>query len=885
MPSKDNGMNRDELDAISAEELLKKLRGEMAGARSGASDEIKPQEASHISDEASKKAQDSIIHGDPEEFADNLESLMRMVMNMPSDKPETTKAEEDMSEAEEYTEEAEDIDRADTAVFDPAELESVEEGMAEAVIEEDAVSGEDAAEEAFEETADDIEAANDAPWYSEDDELLYKQATAEMDQPNEEQSQEPAPEADEEKGFLSDIVRLVNEETAHDPIPEDDEFDFVTDEVPAEETDDTYTDDGVEPDEDGGREYKDIGTDEFNSTEMSLLKLFGGEETLTEAYGKEKLDEIIESANQAFAPNTPVKKKFYEIFPSDYEYTEPSQKEEIKKRYTFAFRGAVIRFALAAVFAIALFIFENLKVFGATVPSLINISVYPTVFAMIDLQLVLLCALAAFKQVSYGAISLVKLKPEKQSIATVLTAASIVYTATVSASSGIRGGVLYNFPVALALALSVLGEIMDIKRQMMGFNIVSSSNKKYAVRHITDAERELDAKEFTEYVLEDSGMFAVAKTGFVDGFFAHMNKKPENNKFTGILLIINAATALLAAALGIIGGKDVYTVATMAFGTLVLGLGATAVFSSTHSLYRANKTAYDHGCAILGESSLDEYSDGSVIFFDDKDIFPATGVRISSIKVYGDNRIDSVIYNAASLFTKMGGPLNHVFDLATVDIGQSDDVSILAIEEKGINCTVDSRELYFGSNDYMISKGFETPYGENDANMEKSGIRLMFMADENEILAKIIVQYNIDFEYEIILKQLYKAGMCVGVRTQDPNIDREFIMKKLKLKKDYPIKVVRMAPDREVIRSVERTNCGVVSTSKVKSLLKALSLCDKIKYVSKIHNLLLTVSAVMALILVYVVTAFGKLNFGSVYAMLYQLFWLIPMTLVTLFAE
>ena len=162
----------------------------------------------------------------------------------------------------------------------------------------------------------------------------------------------------------------------------------------------------------------------------------------------------------------------------------------------------------------------------------------------------------------------------------------------------------------------------------------------------------------------------------------------------------------------------------------------------------------------------------------------------------------------------------------------------------------------------------------------------MYIASEEEILAKFTVQYTADLEYELIFKQLYKAGICIGIRTLDPNIGDGLVMKKLKLKENFPVKVVRA--DEKSPESEANETCvdsGVISSGSVKALLKALSQCDRVKYITKVHGVFGIVSAVLALVAVYAVTLFGKLDIGSAYAALYQLFWMIPMLAAQAFSE
>ena len=905
MPNREDDLARDERDAVSAELLLKKLREGLEQQPSKKNESgSKKVPAAQISEETVKLAQSEIIRGKPEEFgSDEFDEVkLRELMNMPmpEKKSEANEIQNNASEDENKVLKDAVSDVGDLKSMDSADI--VESGIF------------DAADEDMSEAADADCLKNSAsddsdPWYDDEEEALSKTVAYKPVSENasvstynytddefvypekngmEAKESDGVDDGEVDKGFLAEVAKIFGEDGKRDYEPlkdEYDDFDFVEDtEAIGSDDDSKNKDDVAQISDDGGREYSGLNGSEMNSTEMSLLSLFGNREELEEAYGKERADEIIKASNELKVSQAPKKKKFYELFASDFEYTDTEQNDEIKKKYTSAFKSATVRFLLCIIFAGALFLFENVGLFGLSLPSILDVSVYPTVCAMIDLQLVFLCALMMIDKLAIGFASLIRLKPTLESVPVLLLIASAVYTVIITVSPGTRNAVFYNFPVALSFVFTLLYEIMNLKREAMSFDVISGSHRKYTIRRLTDEERAEDAKLFEEYVPAGSAMFAVTKTGFVDGFFERIRGRSKN-KYLPVLILIALAEMLLAAGLGILMKADTLQTVTMAYLALVLGLPGTILIAGSHPFYRASKSAFDGESAIIGEASLEEYSDGSVVFFDDRDIFPSTGVKINSVKVYGENRIDGVIYYAASVFSKIGGPLSDVFSLATIEIGHSENVEVLESGNCGLHCTIDGESIYIGSNEYMKSMDFETPYGESDEAVENNGVRLMYIASEQEILAKFYVQYSVDLEYEIIFKQLYKAGMCVGIRTRDPNINDEFVMKKLKLKSDYPVRVVHGRPGKEFVRKCERTDSGVASAGSVKSLLRTLSLCDRVKYIAKIHGIFEIVSTVLVIFVIYAVTALGKLGLGSAYAALYQLFWLIPIMLATVFTE
>ncbi|MBE6606896.1 MAG: hypothetical protein E7635_07690 [Ruminococcaceae bacterium] len=879
MPNREDGLSRDERDAISAELLLKKLRDGLE-MRPGADEKEPKKQAVHISDEAIKLAQSEIIRVEPEEFGgDDLdEDKLREIMEMP--------ATEEKSDKFDVYVENEPKDEPGAVTESKSEENFDESDFGDTIVIE---ADEDVIHQS---TIDDL------PWYEDeepesvDEDTAILDALAETDRDildEEKTAKEDVADEEFDSGFLAQMAKMIEEDGEFEPIEllgedsDTDETIFGENDIFDEPGVDSY-ESGLISD-DGAREYSGLNGNELNSTEISLISLFGKDDELEETFGKERAEELIKEGNEFEMTHRPKKKKLYELFSKDYEYTDEKQNDEIKGRYKKAFVSATIRFFACFVFAVALFFMENATVVGIKPPNLFNVALYPTVAAMTNLQLVLLCALMIIDKIALGFVSLFKRKPAFESIPAILLVMSVVYTTIITVAPGTRGAVFYNFPVALTFLFTLVYELLNLKREANSFGIVSAVQRKYTVRMLTEEERTQDAGLFEGYVPENSPMFAVTKTGFVDGFFRRINFR-RNNKYIPAIILIAFAEMLVAAALGIFMKADVYTTVTMAYLAGVLGLPGTILIAGSHPFYHAVNKVHQSEGTIVGDGSLEEYSDGSVVFFDDRDIFPSTGVKINSVKVYGENRIDGVIYYAASVFAKIGGPLADVFGLATLEIGHSDNVMIEESEDNGLRCSIDGTDIYLGNNAYMISKDFETPYGEGDEVIENNeGIRLMFIANEEEILAKFYVQYTVDSEYEEIFKQLYKAGMCVGIRTCDPNIDDGFVIRKLRLGEGYPVRVVHGKSGKRFLRKSERADSGVVCIGSVKSLLRSLSLCDKIKYIAKIHSIFEIVSTVLAIFVIYAIAALGKLVIGSAYAALYQLFWLIPIMFVTLFTE
>lgn len=169
----------------------------------------------------------------------------------------------------------------------------------------------------------------------------------------------------------------------------------------------------------------------------------------------------------------------------------------------------------------------------------------------------------------------------------------------------------------------------------------------------------------------------------------------------------------------------------------------------------------------------------------------------------------------------------------------------------------------------------------DDEEQDGADTSILFMTIADEVVAKIQTDYMMDPDFEPLLNQLYKAGICVGIKTRDPNISDAMLSRKIKISK-YPVKVLRMKPNENATDVEESIDSGIVSKEGAKELLQSLSLCEKVSESIK-NNLIvkifsLALSFVLS-ILAVVFSASGMLN--SFWIVLFQLFWLIPIIIIT----
>ena len=129
--------------------------------------------------------------------------------------------------------------------------------------------------------------------------------------------------------------------------------------------------------------------------------------------------------------------------------------------------------------------------------------------------------------------------------------------------------------------------------------------------------------------------------------------------------------------------------------------------------------------------------------------------------------------------------------------------------------------------------------------------------------------------------QLAGSGMSVCVKTLDPNIDEAMIKSKVMLDR-YPMRVVRYSSLDEISETVDRIDSGVVARGSAKGLLETVTYCDKILDAKRTGSFVCLIQAIVSVVILAVILLSGGFSsFRSVFSVLIQLFWLIPMGIVT----
>lgn len=630
---------------------------------------------------------------------------------------------------------------------------------------------------------------------------------------------------------------------------------------------------------------------ELDKTDEQLMVALGMEEELKQKVGEQKAKEIDAEVELKAQQAESIIAEMTSDNRSKFEYVAPQQAKGVFAYYRACYRGLIWRVGVAILLLIGAFVHENIGIFGGSLPKAVDAATYPVIHILVGMQFLVLAAALIWKPLYRSLRSLAQAKPEPESLTLAVVAVSLVYEIIMCfiygylpANTVVR---TFNFAAIATILMTLIYELMNVQREIYSFNVAASKKDKYVIARLEgeDEDTRRENELFADSLGGTGEMFCVRQASFINDFFKRVNTRPSYYKTLNYLIPAALAVGLVMFVYGLLSPFSRQGAAASFMGgyaAIMMVLPVAGLFNYSYPFYKASKAAFSTGSTIVGESSLDEYSVGSAISFDDREVFPADRVKIKTIQVVGHMSIDSAIYYASKIFGKTGGPLDDALRSMTQGYQVESRVELLEIAEDGINAVVDGSHVLIGRSEYMTANGIRPINPEEDEEIESGGeVCVMYMAVNDAIAAKLKIQYIIDDDFESILQQLSRAGMCVGIRTFDPNINDRMLSARVRTMR-YPVRVIKCRTTENRGKVYEHYSSGILSRSSVRDLLMAQIYCDRVLHTIRTNTAVKIFAMAVGAAITALVISLGLIgSLNSLEVALFQFFWLVPMGIVS----
>lgn len=609
-----------------------------------------------------------------------------------------------------------------------------------------------------------------------------------------------------------------------------------------------------------------INREYMDTKDRDLLLMF-------DMNGKEEAEDGVKEKKES-------KQKKKHTAEAAYEYYDRNQNSDILEMLMKAIRQSTAAFVFSMLLLTGIVYLELASKDSKYHFEFCRPGRHGVLYTLYDIQLLCFMALVQLKSFINGCKGLFTGKPSGESVFFASFCVSIIYAgATVILAPDVPYG-LICMPAALCGACMALVKMLQCRKDYHCFKVVASSRSKYVAEKLDGNSKE--AIEFYKHLFDSSEVYTTGKASFVNGFFRRLNTRPEGESLSGFGVIISLAAAAAMLGFRLFEHDSAYDAITAMMKTLAFSLPITSLLIVSLPVIKANLIGKKNGSAFIGNAVGEEYADAAVISFSDTEVYPSNLVKITSVTVFGDTHIDEIICDIANVFALVGGPLKSVTEnMLTERVTPPQSIRLIESAANGICVVMDGRKIFMGKREYMRKYRFEVPYDENDGLFERKNGSVMYITSNNELVAKIFVRYSINPQFNSLLREIYKAGMCVGIKTSDPNITAELIERSVKFKKT-PISILKTG-------SVENTECekaeadsGVVANASLHTFLRMFVVCDKIRHITKANGIINMLSIMIAFFISFFLSATNQLiTLPSLYQALFQLVWTLPIAMVS----
>lgn len=601
---------------------------------------------------------------------------------------------------------------------------------------------------------------------------------------------------------------------------------------------------------------------------------------------EEAKSKIVETLEKTSSPEKPLPAFEKEL---DFEYRSPNDAARIREELNVQRAYQALKILGLGIIELLLLWLGLFAQFGTGIPAGLSPAGNPAAFLGVNLLLTLAAGAIAKNTVINGVKSALGRRFGAESVLTACLATVILHNGVlIGFMDSVSAGAchLYNAVAVLSLLCAAIGKFVKLTRIAYNFRFLHSKGEKQAVCPIENPD---DAEELARGALvDDINLCYSAPVDFPSGFLT-ASKAPDRweKKSVKYMPWLFAAAGLVFLLSWIF--QKSFTQALSGFTVLTcICAPLTLLLAGNLPLRAAGKTLNANGAMIAGFESVEQFADVNGVLLDAADLFPAGSTQLYGIKAFHGMRIDDAILYAAGVLHASGGPLASAFDQV---IEQREEI-LPKIEELtyedglGLSSWIYDHRILLGTREMMLHHGVEMP----PATVEKKYLqgdpdrRALYMAVAGRLAAMFVVGYEGSPKIASMLCALEDNGVCLLLRTADPNVDEAMISRYFEISQNS-VKILSSAgglmyTEKLHIRR-DKAPAHIVHNGTLRAFLGAVITSIRLK--EKIHfSMVLQAFGVgLGFLLVAFFSIFaGLTQIGPFQLLVYQLFWGLVVALI-----
>ncbi|MBE6531241.1 MAG: hypothetical protein E7679_04015 [Ruminococcaceae bacterium] len=553
------------------------------------------------------------------------------------------------------------------------------------------------------------------------------------------------------------------------------------------------------------------------------------------------------------------------------EYESAEQTDDLLLSYRHEKLMTFIRTAACGVFMTILFFYELFATLSIELDGILSYIEYPSVYALIGLQLFVFSAAFAWRELLGGLKKAFSFKADQWSLVSIVALFVIIHGVAISIIAPDSFKYMFGTVGAAYIFFGLITECLEVCREIKCFSVYSSDKKKFTVSSegVIGSSAE---KMYAGGLSRDKKVFEPVGIEFPKGYFSAVNSEKPSDKLVNYAvapIIILSTLALLGSTL-LGNSADVALGAFMAVLTLLCPISAFAVH--TFPMMRATTKLYRRECAVASEAMVEKYAKCDYMVFKDMHLFREAVAQDNGIVIYDADNARRTVEYLGALYSAIGGPMKNVFSEVS---GDAHSVCVRRIARNGVEAVIDnSHSLILGDPSFGLRYGIVFPAGEG----ADDGKGTLVFAVDGRPAAKLRIKYKSTSFFEMIAQRLSENRVKCVIETYDPVINSAFISE-CRQSKSNPINVVHKNTNdmNSEIELKPDKNTGLVVCSSRFKLAETVIWCKRILSTLKTSAVIQTV---MYAILFALVTTAVVLNmseyFNQYIVMLCQMACVLP---------
>lgn len=514
------------------------------------------------------------------------------------------------------------------------------------------------------------------------------------------------------------------------------------------------------------------------------------------------------------------------------EYTGEESRELILANYVRDKKSVILRLALTAAITVMLLLLELPWFLGEAYGTYRQAA--PWLFALLSLGGLVGAGVLSRKALGAGLRNFFRLTPSPYSVAGItFTVAAFVGILNVLLAGSESELISLNLPAAGVLLLTAICDTLRLSSEMRVFGILSAEDEKTVLEPAELHKQKLRHGDKIVKIINDDidqNLYRLRRSRAISGFFRRCNESGSAARPFGLLLLISLTLSFLSGFLAAICGKGFSAAGSALLLTFFLSLPVPSVLLFFYPLCRANRKLTKRNCALVGEESVEEYSQTKTVIFGDKDLYTVRKCTQTMARDGDDFRRDLRL--AGILFRQMDGALSMLDGTASEKADTDPHVTFVRLGETGTEAIIDNRyHLLAGNAKFLAKSGVRVPKESSDRTTARSeNTALMYVAIDGVLKLTYEIEYEASDSFEAMVALLAEHGTYAAIRTYDPNLNDAFLQQSRAEGAEY-VRVIK--PSKHESRSpVEISDSGIVALGDQFDVTRALlsaSLIQKIR--------------------------------------------------------